>query len=316
MNLRKTSTFVGINQSYERKRDIKNKTLQSKFKSSAMSSSKAPYGSEIRNLMKSYNPHYDREDPFTNYQKFYEASEINDILEKYPDVNSIKIEKETCLVELGKLKDEYENLCRIFDQEFFDIQTNTREKELRNHISNLSERVFTRDVDRIKYNMNDLCGEISKNIDTIHIKVKNEITEKKKDIENRINIRIMDAEYKNKMVLESKVREQESKLRGLHSITNEMTKIKNNYEKITKKIEMLNYNNNQLSKKINEQKLISNNMKKDMMNIKIINKDLTKKLSINNGLNDNDLIILKNESFEKLRMKTENNIITTKKKTK
>ena len=59
-----------------------------------------------------------------------------------------------------------------------------------------------------------------------------DIKEKKKDMETRIKLRLVDSEINYNKELEKKVKEQQEILKSLHEFTQDMKRIKDNYNSI------------------------------------------------------------------------------------
>lgn len=190
---------------------------------------------------------------------------------EYLDIEYTKQEKEKYKAELEKAKKDIDDIKHNYDKYF--SKNSVREGELRNHIQSLSQKVHCRDINQIKTSMVSLHGQIIKNISTIDQKMRVEITEKKKDIENRINIRLMDSEYRHKLVLDEKVREQEGMLRSLHSITQEMSRIKENYIKIKKRIDSYTNSIVEYNRKLVIENVRSRKLKITFKHYKILIKD-------------------------------------------
>lgn len=191
--------------------------------------------------------------------------------------NRIKLEKEQ--KELDQLKEDYLK---------YTTKTKDRELELRSHILNLSSKIRIRDVNQVKSSINDLHSQIIGNINHIQTKVRHEITEKKKDIENRINIRLMDSEYRHQIVLDEKVKEHENVLKTYHKYTEEMIKIKSNFEIIKEKCNKFEKQNDELKKKIDELEKKNLKYKLDLMSLKKISNNVKNELSIKKGIIEND----------------------------
>lgn len=200
---------------------------------------------------------------------------------EFLDTHNTKIERERYRNKLEQNKKQIEEYMVNIDKST--SKNTVREHELRNYISSLSQRVHCKDVDQIKSSMDNLYGQILKNIATIDTKMKVEITEKKKDIENRISIRLMDSEYRHKMVLDDKVREQEGMLRSLHSITQEMSRIKENYLKIRKRIENYSNSNVEYNRKLALETIRNKKLKITLKHYKILIKELMSRVEEKNG---------------------------------
>jgi chromosome segregation ATPase len=143
---------------------------------------------------------------------------------------------------IEKAKDEVEKSKRELDslkQDFklFDNRSLYKEDRLRDHITNTSVLVHDKSVEAKVAQLEDLYNQVLTNISNITNDIEQEIFNKKSDLDKRVDYRIMDAEYRYRNRLDEKVREQEEMARLLHAITQDMTKIKDNYNKIRKRIE-------------------------------------------------------------------------------
>jgi hypothetical protein len=236
----------------------------------------------------------------------FQATEYADL-----DLNQLKKEKEENLKELYKTLAEIENLNYHFNKKFFYGKALERENELRNHIKNLNDKLGTKEVEEVKTTIQDLYHEITGNIVNIQENMKNEIQVKKKDIENRINMRLLDTEVKHKKVIEDKIREQDDMLRQLNAFTSEMSKIKENYDIARKKINTLYLSNIDTQKKIQEEEKRNRIIKIQMKQYKIFLNDLKRKVSEMNNKDNNLMIIPKPDSSKReknQRIETEEQI--------
>lgn len=166
--------------------------------------------------------------------------------------------------QLNQIKDDYSH--------YFE-KTNNREKEIREHIANL-DYVHSTNVDKIKQDIQSLYDDINQNITFIENKMKFEIEDKKKDIENRINIRLMDSEYSHRQLLAKKIKEQEGFMKVLHNFTSEIVKIQNNYTESKMQVTTLLATNNQLKDNINKVNLAKKKLLDEMKSIKSIIHDV------------------------------------------
>lgn len=151
------------------------------------------------------------------------------------DKKKLISERDQLKANIKFLEKEYQNLQEIYDPEIMIPISNKREKELRTTIYHLEKSLYMR-INGIFEDPNQLYKEILENIKEIYHKVLTEIEAKKKDIGDRINLRIQDCDYKQKKFLEETIAEQEVILRNLHVFTYEMQRVKDNYDVITKKI--------------------------------------------------------------------------------
>lgn len=175
---------------------------------------------------------------------------------------------------------------------YFD-KTNNRETQIRKHIDNL-DYVYAESIDKVKVDIAGLIEDVNSNITVIEQKMKYDMEEKKRDIENRLNIRLMDSEYSHRNLLENKIKEQETFMRTLHSFTTEIIKIQNNYKKSKNQVISLLVNNEVLEENIRKNKRISQKLLKEMTNLKSV------------------IFSIKNEIYLVYKLKNEENIVKSK----
>ena len=134
---------------------------------------------------------------------------------------------------------EYFNNKTVYDPKIMDKIAEKREIELRTTIFHMSNALHNRHKN-LKEESQKLYSEVLKNIKIIYEKVLNDILEKKNNIRQRINLRLIDCDYRQKKLLDEKIQEQEMILRNLHSFTYEMQRVKENYEILRNKIDNIN----------------------------------------------------------------------------
>ena len=134
---------------------------------------------------------------------------------------------------------EYFNNKTVYDPKIMDKIAEKREIELRTTIFHMSNALHNRHKN-LKEESQILYQEVLKNIKIIYEKVLNDILEKKNNIRQRINLRLIDCDYRQKKLLDEKIQEQEMILRNLHSFTYEMQRVKENYEILRNKIDNIN----------------------------------------------------------------------------
>lgn len=144
---------------------------------------------------------------------------------------------------------EYFNNKTVYDPKIMDKIAEKREIELRTTIFHMSNALHNRHKN-LKEESQILYQEVLKNIKIIYEKVLNDILEKKNNIRQRINLRLIDCDYRQKKLLDEKIQEQEMILRNLHSFTYEMQRVKENYEILRDKIDNINDKNFDLEQKI------------------------------------------------------------------
>ena len=144
---------------------------------------------------------------------------------------------------------EYFNNKTVYDPKIMDKIAEKREIELRTTIFHMSNALHNRHKN-LKEESQKLYSEVLNNIKIIYDKVLNDILEKKNNIRQRINLRLIDCDYRQKKLLDEKIQEQEMILRNLHSFTYEMQRVKENYEILRNKIDNINDKNFDLETKI------------------------------------------------------------------
>ena len=203
-------------------------------------------------------------------------------------LDKFKAEKEKSQREYAQLKKELEILKEEYEKT--KIRTKDRENELRGHINNLLIKYRTKDPELNIQNINELGGQILANIKTLEEQTKIDIKEKKKDMETRIKLRLVDSEINYNRELEKKVKEQQEVLKSLHEFTQDMKRIKDNYNSIKEKADNFlkenDFYRNEIKKYEEKNEELKNEIMKlkhenNKMNIKLMGKK--KKMRINFG---------------------------------
>lgn len=199
---------------------------------------------------------------------FLSQASLDPRLKEYENaiLSEIIAEREMHTAQLKKAEAELGTL--IADLESYAQKNKNRENELRTHILTLSEKLRIRDIDKLKANMGRLHDEILFSIHEIDDKTRDEIIEKKKDIETRIKLRLMDSEYRYSNVLSEKAKEQEDIMKTLHEYTREMERVKENYNRIKKKVDSLSKENSGYKFLIEDFELKNSKLKFDLTNMK------------------------------------------------
>lgn len=179
----------------------------------------------------------------------------------------LKVDKDRLSHKINEAKNILDRLRQDYGH-YFD-KTNSRETQIRKHIENL-DYVHAENIDKVKQDVASLIEDVNNNINVIEQKMKHDIDDKKRDIENRLNIRLMDSEYSHRVLLENKIQEQESFMRTLHSFTTEIIKIQNNYKKSKNQVISLLVNNEVLEDNITKNKKITEKLLKEMTNLKSV----------------------------------------------
>ena len=191
-------------------------------------------------------------------------------------IEKFQIDKEKTIREYNQLQNDLVNL----KEEFIKTKQRAldRENELRAHINNLLLKYRTRDPKQNLENIKALNDEILENIKTLEAQSKQDIREKKKDMETRIKLRLVDSEINYNRELEKKVQDQQGILRTLHEFTQDMTKIKNNYNSIKDKVDYYINENSLYRTEINALEFKNEDLKTEIMRLKHLNNKLSIKI--------------------------------------
>ena len=181
-------------------------------------------------------------------------------------LDKFKAEKEKSQREYLQLKKELEILKEEYEKT--KIRTKERENELRGHINNLLIKYRTKDPELNIKNINELSGQIISNIKTLEEQTKIDIKEKKKDMETRIKLRLVDSEINYNKELEKKVKEQQEILKSLHEFTQDMKRIKDNYTSIKEKADNFLKENDYYRNEIKKYEEKNEDLKNEIMKLK------------------------------------------------
>ena len=127
-------------------------------------------------------------------------------------------------------------------------------------------------------NINELGGQILANIKTLEEQTKIDIKEKKKDMETRIKLRLVDSEINYNRELEKKVKEQQEVLKSLHEFTQDMKRIKDNYNSIKEKADNFLKENDFYRNEIKKYEEKNEELKNEIMKLKHENNKMNIKL--------------------------------------
>ena len=191
-------------------------------------------------------------------------------------LDKFKAEKEKSQREFAQLKKELEILKEEYEKT--KIRTKDRENELRGHINNLLIKYRTKDPELNIQNINELGGQILANIKTLEEQTKLDIKEKKKDMETRIKLRLVDSEINYNRELEKKVKEQQEVLKSLHEFTQDMKRIKDNYNSIKEKADNYLKENDFYKNEIKKYEEKNEELKNEIMKLKHENNKMNIKL--------------------------------------
>jgi predicted hydrolase (HD superfamily) len=119
-------------------------------------------------------------------------------------IEKFKLDKEKAQRDYNQLQNDLINL----KEEYIKTKQRAadRETELRSHINNLLIKYRTRDPQQNLENINALHQEIINNIKTLEAQSKEDIREKKKDMETRIKLRLVDSEINYNRELKTVIR--------------------------------------------------------------------------------------------------------------
>lgn len=191
-------------------------------------------------------------------------------------LDKFKAEKEKSQREYLQLKKELEVLKEEYEKT--KVRTKDRENELRGHINNLLIKYRTKDPEQNIKNINELSGQILSNIKTLEEQTKIDIKEKKKDMETRIKLRLVDSEINYNKELDKKVKEQQDILKSLHEFTQDMKRIKDNYNSIKEKADNFLKENDFYRSEIKKYEEKNEDLKNEIMKIKHLNNKMSIKL--------------------------------------
>jgi len=191
-------------------------------------------------------------------------------------LDKFKAEKEKSQREYIQLQKELEILKEEYEKT--KIRTKDRENELRGHINNLLIKYRTKDPELNIKNINELSGQILSNIKKLEEQTKIDIKEKKKDMETRIKLRLVDSEINYNKELEKKVKEQQEILKSLHEFTQDMKRIKDNYNSIKEKADNFLKENDYYRNEIKKYEEKNEELKNEIMKLKHENNKMNIKL--------------------------------------
>jgi hypothetical protein len=218
-------------------------------------------------------------------------------------VEKFRLDKEKTQREYNQLQKDLINLKEDFVKT--KERCKDRENELRQHINNLLLKYRTRDPQLNLKNMKELEEQIMYNIQTLEEQSKQDIREKKKDMETRIKLRLIDSEINYNRELDKKVKEQQEILKALHEFTTDMQKITNNYNSIKDKAEYYLKENTMYKIEINDLEEKNEKLKSEIMKLKHMNNKMSIKL-MNKGINEEDIDEMENNFSKNMKVKFEN----------
>jgi hypothetical protein len=159
------------------------------------------------------------------------------------------------MIQMMKRKIEFhKNQNEVYNMNILNKIAVEREDELRNTVYNLQNEIRKKRK-REKSEIEDLYKIILEEINKIYIKISEEIDSRKSELMDRIMLSIANCDYKQNLLLENKIKEQEEFFRNLHMFTFEMQQIRDNFNESVKKIKNFSENNYDLKKNIIHEKL-------------------------------------------------------------
>ena len=139
------------------------------------------------------------------------------------------------MIQMMKRKIEFhKNQNEVYNMNILNKIAVEREDELRNTVYNLQNEIRKKRK-REKNEIEDLYKIILEEINKIYIKISEEIDSRKSELMDRIMLSIANCDYKQNLLLENKIKEQEEFFRNLHMFTFEMQQIRDNFNESVKK---------------------------------------------------------------------------------
>ena len=225
------------------------------------------------------------------------------------------------MVQMMKRKVEFhKNQLEVYNMNILNKISIDREEELRDTVVNLQKEIRKKRK-REKSEIESLYKIILAEVNQIYEKIQEEIDSRKSDLMDRIMLSIANCDYKQNLLLESKIKEQEEFFRHLHMFTYEMQQIKDNFNESVQKIKNFSQNNYDLKKSIFQEKLkfyhITSVMKEfKRRNNYMINKILEYKTTTHrSSFRENSFKNKNNKNNFLIDINNTNNIKTTSNKT-
>jgi hypothetical protein len=238
-----------------------------------------------------------------HYNIYRELNKINGL-----DINSVNIAEIASLDLITlqnvifKKKCELESCKRDFIKKkiFFENFSNEeikRESNIRGDINWYNKTLQHREPEEMKETTENLYNGIIENVKLIYDRVQEDYENKKIQLHFKTENLLDFTKLKNNEFLKKTLRSQEGMVKILYSFTQEMGKIKSNYDDIRKRIKKYNENIFRFQVKIEQEELNMEKIKSDIMKYKIkINRYKT------NKINEPSLKkILKNDRKNRLR---------------
>jgi chromosome segregation ATPase len=203
------------------------------------------------------------------YEGFYQ---YNQRIKKLEELEEKHLNTEPRLSELDKYKKELEKektelIKLITEYEQYIPQTERREKDLQQHIQHISSILNLTDIDEIKQAINELYTQIMEGVDRLEHLKKNEIQKKKKDLEDRLSMRLLDNKIRYEEVLIAKAQEKEDLVKHFDKLSSELEKIKENYANINLKKSKVKSDNNDLKVEVSNYESLNHQLKTKLLGL-------------------------------------------------
>ena len=211
------------------------------------------------------------------------------------------------MIQMMKRKVEFhKNQLQVYNMNVLGKISIEREEELRDTVVSLQKEIRKKRK-REKSEIEMLYKIILLEVNKIYEKIQEEIDSRKSELMDRIMLSIANCDYKQNLLLEAKIKEQEEFFRNLHMFTFEMQQIKDNFNSSVQKIKDFTQNNFDLKKNILQEKLkfyhITTVMKEfKRRNNYMVNKIMEYKASTHTSN-------FKESSFKNKNNKNENNLL-------
>ena len=181
---------------------------------------------------------------------------------KYEDYMNVKnLDKQKLqatkdsMIQMMKRKVEFhKKQLEVYNMQVLAKISDEREEELRGTVVNLQNEIRKKRK-REKSEIEMLYKLILVEVNKIYEKIQEEIDSRKSELMDRIMLSIANCDYKQNLLLEAKIKEQEEFFRNLHMFTFEMQQIKENFNESVQKIKDFTQNNFDLKKNILQEKL-------------------------------------------------------------
>ena len=181
---------------------------------------------------------------------------------KYDELKYVKnLDKEKLqatkdsMIQMMKRKIEFhKNQQEVYNMQILNKIAIERETELRDTVVNLQYEIRKKRK-REKEEIELLYKAILIEVNRIYQKISEEIDSRKSELMDRIMLSIANCDYKQNLLLEAKIKEQEEFFRHLHMFTFEMQQIKDNFNESIQKIKDFTESNYELKKNIIQEKL-------------------------------------------------------------